>query len=209
MLFRKEFLEGIRAGAVTLAFRRWRRPSVREGGTLLTPVGQLSIRSVEPVTLNQISEEDAHRAGYKSRQALLDELQRRSEGEVYRIVFGQLRPDPRVELREAPVATEAEFEGLRRCLIRLDARAPEGAWTVRTLETVESHPGVRAGDLSGLVGQDKELFKVNVRKLKNLGLTESLGTGYRLSPRAEALLRALRAVRWTQSVGQPDGVPKL
>ncbi len=36
MLFRMRFLDGIRKGDVTLAFRRWRRPSVREGGTLLT-----------------------------------------------------------------------------------------------------------------------------------------------------------------------------
>jgi len=31
-------------------------------------------------------------------------------------------------------------------------------------------------------------FKANVRKLKALGLTESLEVGYRLSPRGEALL---------------------
>ncbi len=32
-------------------------------------------------------------------------------------------------------------------------------------------------------------FKRDVRKLKELGLTESLDTGYRLSPRARALRR--------------------
>ena len=31
-------------------------------------------------------------------------------------------------------------------------------------------------------------FKSDVRKLKALGLTESLGTGYRLSPRGQAWL---------------------
>ena len=31
-------------------------------------------------------------------------------------------------------------------------------------------------------------FKVNVRKLKGLGLAESLEVGYRLSPRGRALL---------------------
>ena len=62
---------------------------------------------------------------------------------------------------------------------------------MRTLEVLSLHPGVRAGDLCSLVGQEKERFKLNVRKLKNLGLTESLETGYRLSPRGEALLRSL------------------
>ncbi|TGG95063.1 hypothetical protein E4656_01135 [Natronospirillum operosum] len=193
MLFRKEFLEGIRTGAVTLAFRRWRRPSVRSGGTLLTPVGQLHIVSVEPVALNRISAADARRAGYESREKLLDELQRRPDGEIYRIELGSLLPDPRIALRETSEVAEAEYEALRHRLRRLDARASEGAWTLRTLEALSSHPGVRAGELCGLVGLEKERFKLNVRKLKNLGLTESLGTGYRLSPRGEALLSLLRS----------------
>lgn len=211
MLFRKEFLEGIRAGVVTLAFRRWRRPSVRGGGTLLTPVGQLSIKSVEQVALNTISAADAHRAGYESREELLDALQRRREGEIYRIEIGPLLPDPRIELREIRAATDGELQDLRSRLSRLDARALEGAWTFRTLEALSVHPGVRAGDLCGLVGQEKERFKLNVRKLKNLGLTESLGTGYRLSPRGEALLDFLRSEassNATESVAA-DGPPRV
>src|SRR5688572_31965399 len=31
VLFREEFLDGLRDGRVTLAFRRWRRPSVKAG----------------------------------------------------------------------------------------------------------------------------------------------------------------------------------
>ena len=193
MLFRKEFLESIRTGDVTLAFRCWRRPSVRAGGTLLTPVGQLSIKSVEPVSPNRISVEDAQRAGYESRKALLDELQRRTEGEIYRIELGAILPDPRIALRESPAETDAEIQALRSWLSRLDSRAPDGAWTFRTLEALSCYPGVRAGDVCGFVGQEKERFKLNVRKLKNLGLTESLGTGYRLSPRGEVLLDFLRS----------------
>ncbi len=188
MLVRKEFLEGIRTGAVTLAFRRWRRPSVRGGGTLLTPVGQLGITSVEQVDIDTISAAEARHAGYGSREELVEELQRRREGEVYRIGLGPLRADPRVALRATRATTDGEFHDLWRRLRRLDARSSDGAWTLRTLEALSAHPGVRAGDLCGLVGQEKERFKRNVRKLKNLGLTESLGTGYRLSPRGEALL---------------------
>jgi hypothetical protein len=43
-----------------------------------------------------------------------------------------------------------------------------------------------------MVGQEKMVFKLNVRKLKALGLTESLEIGYRLSPRGQILLRRLR-----------------
>jgi len=44
-----------------------------------------------------------------------------------------------------------------------------------------------------MAGQDKISFKLNVRKLKTLGLTESLEVGYRLSPRGIALLDELRS----------------
>lgn len=193
MLFRSALLEGIAAGVVTLAFRRWRRPSVRAGGSLLTPVGQLGIKSVERVEPDRISDAEARRAGYESRAVLLDELQRRTEGEVYRIELGPLLPDSRIALREQAEVTDAALDELRARLCRLDERAADGPWTCRTLETLIAQPGVRARDVCALVGQDKERFKLNVRKLKNLGLTESLGTGYRLSPRGEAVLGLLRA----------------
>jgi hypothetical protein len=154
----------------------------------LTPVGQLAIASVEPVTLGEITADDARHAGYPSRAALVDELEALHEGGIFRIRLGPLRPDPRIALRDTPAATLAEHRSLKSRLRQLDARASGGPWTTLVLEAIRSHPSTRAGDLCGLVGQGKEQFKLNVRKLKNLGLTESLGTGYRLSPRGEALL---------------------
>ena len=48
---------------------------------------------------------------------------------------------------------------------------------------------MRAGDLADELGMERLSFKTDVRKLKALGLTESLGTsGYRLSPRGQAWL---------------------
>lgn len=193
VIFRQAFLEGIRSGVVTLAFRRWLRPTVRPGSTLLTAVGELGIGAVAPVSLDQISEADARRAGYESRDALLAELVRREEGDLYRIELGPLRPDPRIRLRESPATSGAESDELLERLRRLDSRAPDGPWTLRTLEVLGAHPGVRAGNVCRLLGQEKEPFKVNVRKLKNLGLTESLETGYRLSIRGKALLDVLLA----------------
>jgi hypothetical protein len=192
MLFRQQFLDGIRDGVVTLAFRRWRKPSVRSGGTLLTAAGQLEIRSVRRVAPERITAADARRAGYESRAALIEELDRRTEGDVYRIELGALQPDPRVALREAPPVDEVELRELVKRLQRLDVRA--GApWTRRTLELVKAHPGVRAGDLCRRMGQELAPFKLDVRKLKALGLTESLEVGYRLSPRGRALLDQLRS----------------
>jgi hypothetical protein len=192
MLFRQEILEGIRKGTVTLAFRRWRRPTVREGGTLLTPVGKLGIGSVSQVALDSISAAEARLAGFASLESLLTELTLREAGEIYRIELGPLHPDPRIALRATPAAGE-ELLALQKRIQRLDARAGAGAWTLPVLEILQAHPGVRAGDLCSLVNQEKDQFKRNVRKLKNLGLTESLGIGYRLSPRGKAFLESLHS----------------
>ncbi|NNE09630.1 MAG: hypothetical protein HKN20_13805 [Gemmatimonadetes bacterium] len=191
MLFPRKHLIGIRNGSVTVAFRRWRRPTVKEGGTLLTAVGELEIKSVKRAALSSISAADAKRAGYESRKALLDELARREGGAIYRIELGALRADPRIALRdEKPDA--GELLTLRTKLERMDARAEGPPWTLRVLELLQRHEGVRAGDLCEHVDQETAPFKRNVRKLKALGLTESLGTGYRLSPRGAALLEYLR-----------------
>jgi hypothetical protein len=59
------------------------------------------------------------------------------------------------------------------------------------LELIRDHPATRAADLAASLGRDTRPFKTDVRKLKELGLTESLEVGYRLSPRGRALLEGL------------------
>jgi DNA-binding IclR family transcriptional regulator len=51
------------------------------------------------------------------------------------------------------------------------------------LALIAERPAVRAPDLAPLLGLDTVTFKRDVRKLKELGLTESLTVGYRISPR--------------------------
>lgn len=191
VILRQEFLDGVRKGSVTVAFRRWRRPSVKTGGTLLTAIGLLHIRNVGPVTIEDISDADARRAGYQNRQMLVAELNERADGKLYRIDLGALEADPRVALRKKR-ASESDLQDLIVRLDRLDARADGAPWTRRVLDLIDAHPARRAGDLCTMAQQDKMSFKLNVRKLKTLGLTESLEVGYRLSPRGAALLDELR-----------------
>ena len=190
MLIPRDTLDRIARGEITLAFRRWQRPTVKTGGTLLTRAGQLEIRSVDTVSAVSITNAEARDAGFDSREELLAELDRRGGGEIYRIAFGALEPDPRIALREAPL-DEKQIDTLRAKLARLDVASPIGPWTRKTLEVIRDHPAVRAGDICKLVGQDRGTFKPNVRKLKAMGLTISLEFGYRLSPRGEELLQHL------------------
>jgi hypothetical protein len=187
MLLKSHELARIRDGEVTLAFRRWRRPSVRTGGTLLTAIGQLEIARVSIVAESDLTREDARRAGYDSLTDLLRVLNERQEGAIYRIELGGIRPDPRVTLR-ASLPDEAELAAIQKKLDGLDARSPTGPWTRRVLQLLADHSGVRAATLARRLGLEKLDFKARVRKLKTLGLTVSLETGYRLSPRGESVL---------------------
>jgi hypothetical protein len=71
MLLQRHVLDGIVAGTITLAFRRWRRPTVRAGGRLRTAAGELAIDAADVVTLDDVTAADARRAGFPSREALL------------------------------------------------------------------------------------------------------------------------------------------
>jgi hypothetical protein len=66
---------------------------------------------------------------------------------------------------------------------RLDARSADGAWTERVLRAIAAQPGVVSSALAAQLGMPRPDFKRRVRKLKELGLTESLEVGYRISPR--------------------------
>lgn len=193
MLFRQHLHPGLADGSVTLAFRRWRRPTVKAGGTLRSPVGVLAIDAVDVVPARTISDDDARRAGAADRAELLRQLRAGEDDQVHRIAFHHAGADPRTALREDADLSAEQLAALRARLAQIDARSGRGAWTVATLELIRAHPGTRAGDLAASVQREKLRFKTDVRKLKELGLTESLGTGYRLSPRGEALMTAIDA----------------
>ena len=154
----------------------------------MLPIGQIQIADVRQITEDEITDADARRAGYQSCQALRDDLASRTEGSLYRIELGPLGPDPRIALRARDSLTDDELAALKAKLAKLDASAADGPWTWRVLELIRDQPAVRAGDICKVVGMERLPFKANVRKLKALGLTESLEIGYRLSPRGEALL---------------------
>ena len=184
MLFRLETLRGIEAGEVTLAFRRWRHPTVRAGGTLRTRVGVLAIESVEPVKEAAISDAEARRAGAADRAELIAQL--RPEGTLYRIEFRLAGPDPRIALRERADLDDEERAAIDARLAHFDAASRHGPWTARVLDLIAERPATRAPELAAELGRETAPFKADVRKLKELGLTESLERGYRLSPRGRA-----------------------
>ncbi len=189
MLFRPAILRAIADGSVTRVYRTWDRPRVRPGGRQRTPVGVVAFDAVTPVERADLTDGDAHAAGLSGLDELLALCDRR-EGTIHRIDLHLEGPDPRVALREA-VPDADEIADLARRLERLDRASRHGPWTRDVLRAIGNRPGERAGDLAASFGRTRDAFKLDVRKLKELGLTESLRPGYRLSPRGEIVLDAL------------------
>ena len=190
MLFRTAILDRIKAGEITLAFRRWRKPTVKAGGRLRTAIGELAIDAVAPCDADSISEREAVAAGFAGRDALLTELQGRDEGTLYRIAFHLAGPDSRIALRGEDDLSPAEIEMIGARLAKLDTSGGQ-PWTLAILDFIAAHEGTAAGEIAALFGTEKPVLKRNIRKLKELGLTESLEVGYRLSPRGRAVLDTL------------------
>lgn len=184
MLFRQDALDRIRDGRVSVVFRRWRQARVRAGSRLRTMIGLVEVRAVDVVA--DVTEDDAARAGYADADALRRDIPGAADRPLYRIEVGFAGADPRIELRDQDVS-EADLARLSRMD---DGR--RGPWTRRVLTLIRDRPAVRAGDLYADAGYpDMPTFKRDVRRLKELGLTESLAVGYRLSPRGAAALNRM------------------
>jgi len=191
MLIRRPILERIKSGEITLAFRRWHKPTVKRGGTLKTAVGLLAFDAVDVVDPDDITDEDARCAGFVDRTTLVAALGDR-DGDVYRIEVAYAGADPRIALRENDRLSEKEVAAIVAKLGRLDKASKLGPWTRRVLEIIDASPHVAAVTLAGQLGYERAWLKPNIRKLKAMGLTISHRPGYELSPRGIAVLAHLR-----------------
>ncbi|MET0642283.1 MAG: hypothetical protein ABWZ36_07280 [Jiangellaceae bacterium] len=187
MLFPKRFWPGIADGSVTLTFRRWRRQQVLAGRRYRTPAGIVEVTSVTIASPDEIRDDEARRAGHRDAASLVAELPDRPDSDLFRIEFHAVtEPDPRAVLAASADLDEGAIAEITRRLDRLDRASSHGSWTRETIALIRDQPATRAADLAGELGRDRASFKIDVRKLKNLGLTESLDVGYRLSLRGRA-----------------------
>ena len=151
----------------------------------------LEATAVGEVTVSSLSEADAIAAGEPNLASLLQRLKQPAlDASVWRVDLRYVGIDDRIERRASDDLTDDDISSLRSRLDRLD-RAGGKPWTIATLQLIEKYPGVVSTELAKHTGQERPDFKINVRKLKEMGLTVSLQVGYQLSPRGLALLRAI------------------
>lgn len=191
MLFKEIHLSGIKSGIITLAFRKWQKASVKSGSLLHASIGLIKIDNIEVVTENDITDQDALNAGFTDKKQLLKSLAS-SSGTIFKLSVSYHSADPRIKLREQTELSEQQFTALKKKLERLDTLSKQGHWTEKVLFTIKDNPNLHAIGISKLTGFDKEWLKLNIRKLKNLGLTISHNVGYRLSPLGEHCIEKLK-----------------
>lgn len=189
MLFRRQTLDGMTAGSITLAFRRWKRPTVKAGGRVRTAAGVVKIGGIDTVDASGLTGSDAAAAGFETLDGLHKMLGPDDGDPVYRIELLGIEPDSRVDLRIA-LPSKAEWKTIEARFARWEREAP--GYFPAILSAIAERPAVAAAELASALKVEKLKFKQDVRKLKEFGLTESLDVGYRLSPRGETVLERLR-----------------
>lgn len=192
MFFKVAHLKGIKRGEISLAFRKWKTQSVKKGTLLKTAIGQIEILDIEEIKPLEITDELAIKAGFQSSKELTEVLSKRKEGQIYKIEISFHSEDPRISLRNKSKLSTQEFDIIRSKLQRLDQYSKQGPWTEKVLNLIKNNPHKRAADLATIYGSEKDKFKLNVRKLKNMGLTISHDVGYSISPLGETYLELLK-----------------
>ena len=190
LLFKKAFWDGLQSGAITLTFRRWAKPHVKPGGRYRChPIGVLEVDAITKVTAGKITDADATRAGFPSREMLRTYLAElgplEDTTEVWRIELHHGGDGDRVGLALEDQLSAEDVTVIRDKLARLDRATP---WTKRTLALIARHPRIAASRLAVKLKRPTQEFKTDVRKLKRLGLTQSFEVGYEISPRGRAFL---------------------
>ena len=195
MLIEQRAREAIQGGTITVLLRRWRQRQASAGGVYRTAAGMIGVDSIEVIDPATLAETDARAAGYATAEAARADLRGDPSAPVYLMrIHPVADPDPRTVLAETADLTADDVTAITACLDRLDAASSWGPWTRATLMAIEASPRVRAPDLAASFARETAPFKMDVRKLKNLGLTLSFPVGYELSPRGKAYLAAVRAI---------------
>ena len=107
LLFKKRFLDDIRAGRKTQTIRVWKVRHMRAGQLSYTRgVGYLRIDSVDEIALDELTDADASPDGFSSVQDLREEIQRLYNSDqlnnyrVFRIRFHVLPSDEQRRLKQ-------------------------------------------------------------------------------------------------------------
>ena len=175
-----------------MQFRKWKKPSVRKGTRIRTEMGVVEIIDISETQPGDMTDREAVSAGFENLDQLLDDINSTTDGQIYKIELRYHSEDPRIALRQNTDVSDKDLQAIKLKLDRLDRYGNDGAWTRSVLKLIQENPRLRAADLANMMSKEKDALKLDIRKLKNLGLTISHKVGYTLSPRGEIVLTNLK-----------------
>ena len=183
MQFTQDSHEAVATGQITVTFRLWKRLHAKVGGRYTVGPVVIEVDSIEMIPFHAVTKRDIKLAGASSRDALRERAAHAGPIDddtlVYRIEFHVVGAKP----TEVAAPFDDEHVALiNKKLDAMDARSKTGAWTCATLSFIAEHEAMVSTDLATRMQRPRMEFKADVRKLKALGLTESLEVGYRLTP---------------------------
>ena len=183
MQFTKDSHEAIAAGQITITFRLWKRLHAKVGGQYTVGPVVIEVDAIEMIPFHAVTKRDIKLAGASSRDALRERAAHAGPIDddtlVYRIEFHVVGAKP---TKTAAPSDDEHVTLVNSKLDAMDARSKTGAWTRAALSLIGEHEGMVSTELAVVMQRPRMEFKADVRKLKALGLTESLETGYRLTP---------------------------
>jgi hypothetical protein len=92
MVFKKELREGVRRGRIRCSIRIWQRPHVKAGGRYPMDQGHIVVDSIEPMELEDITDNLARESGFADVKDLLKTAKHGPGDNVYLIRFHYLPP---------------------------------------------------------------------------------------------------------------------
>ena len=183
MQFTQDSHEAVASGRITVTFRLWKRLHAKVGGRYTVGSVVIEVDAIEMIPFHAVTTRDIKLAGASGREALRERAAHAGPIDddtlLYRIEFHVVgaKPNP----ADAPIDVELVARVTKK-LDAMDARSKIGAWTRATLGLIGEHEGTVSTELAARLNRPRMEFKADVRKLKALGLTESLEVGYRLTP---------------------------
>ena len=190
MLFKREFHERIASGEVTVTFRAWSKAMAVVGHRYsVPPIGAIVVESVTRTKLAAVNHADARASGFAEVVELVSYLSKTSGRKlsgatpVFRVAFHHEPPRP----ADSTERTEVDRGKVERALSGYDRRSPHGPWTQKTLALIARSPGVSSAILARTLKRERLELKADIRKLKKLGLLDSLETGYRITPLGKSI----------------------
>jgi hypothetical protein len=92
VVFTKRLREGVRRGRIRCSVRIWMRPHVKAGGRYPMDEGQIEVESIEPIELEDITDDLARESGFADVSDLLAVARHGPGQNIYLIRFHYLPP---------------------------------------------------------------------------------------------------------------------